>query len=174
MTRMRTVGLFGITLVVIGFALVLFKIRGNRSFWWLLRTQLLAMAGAIAAYSLFPVDYVAHRYNGSRVLNGYLHPSVMIAVKPIDDEGIFPLLSLVDHPEPIIREGVLAKLADRQLQIERFSTERPWHWTRFQGVKLVLYQQLRPHESLWRHYLTSAADREAAILAFQSYAMQWY
>ena len=94
MTRMRTVGFFGITLVVIGFCLVLCKIAPTkngsyRSFWWLIRAQLIALLLTVIAYSVFPVDYIANRYNVSRVQAGYLHPSVMIAVKPISDEGVF-------------------------------------------------------------------------------------
>ncbi len=173
MTRLRTVGFFGITVVVVGFVLVLFKIVGNRGFWWLIRGQLLALALTVIVYSLFPVDYVAHRYNAAQVRRGYLHPSVMIAVKPIDDEGVFPVLGLTSVNDPIIREGVLALLAQRQLEIEAKSAG-DWHWTKFQASTDLLYDRLWKHQSRWTGYLDGTADRQAAIKSFQNYAMQWY
>lgn len=173
MTRLRTVAFFGITVVVIGFALVLYKIAANRGFWWLIRAQLVALALTVIAYSLFPVDYVAHQYNAAQVARGYLHPSVMIAVKPIENEGVFPVLRLTAVDDPIIREGVLAMLAKRQVQIESIP-ESEWHWTKFQGSTDLLYRRLAPHQSQWSKYRDNAHARETAIKRFQDYAMQWY
>lgn len=174
MTRMRTVGFFGVTLVVIGFVLVIRKIVKRRSFVWLIQVQLIAMMLAVVIYSLFPVDYVAHRYNAAQVASGYPKPAVMIAVKPIDDEGIFPLLDLVDTEDPIIREGVLAKLAQRQLDIESYARDEPWHWHRYQYSKTVLYQRLDQQKSKWAKYLDDETARTLTIDQFDAYAMQWY
>ncbi len=49
---MRTIGFFGITIVVVGVILVVIKIRSDRSFWWLLRAQSVALALGIAIYSI--------------------------------------------------------------------------------------------------------------------------
>ncbi len=173
MTRLRTVGFFGITVVVIGFILVLCKIAANRGFWWLIRAQLVALALTVIGYSLFPVDYMAHRYNAAQVAGGYLHPSVMIAVKPIDDEGVIPVIALTNVDDPIIREGILAMLAQKQLQIEAES-EGEWHWTEFQASTDLLYKRLWQHKERWSKYLDGSADGRAAIESFQNYAMQWY
>ncbi len=174
MTRMRTVAFFGITLVVVGIVLVLLKIAQGHSFRWLLRSQLLAFALAVTAYSLFPVDLIVHRYNASRVAAGYFHPAVMIAVKPIDDEGVFPLLALVDSPDETIRQGVLAMLADRQLALETGSNEFPWHWTRYQMSSDSLARELAKNQDLWAKYRLEADQRMLAIEKFKAYAMQWY
>ncbi len=141
MTMMRMIGFFGITVVVVGVLLVVIKIGSDRSFWWLLRAQSVALALGIAIYSITPVDYIVHRYNVSRILAGDLRPAVMIAVKPIDDEGYFPLLQWMSIDDAIIREGVLAMLAKRQTEIESFADDQPWHWTRYQADKYVLYVQ---------------------------------
>lgn len=114
--------------------------------------MVMALPLAVVLYFLVPVDYVAHRYNVSRVAGGYLNPSVMIAVKPIDDEGIFPLLDLVNHPGESIREGVLAMLAKRQRQIEAYSRDTPWSGHRYQYSKTVLYQKLLSQKSTWDPY----------------------
>lgn len=174
MTRLRTVGFFGITLVLVGFLLVIFKILQRRSFTWLIQSQLLALSVTVVLYCVFPVDYLAHRYNASQVADGYLKPSVMIAVKPIDDEGVFPLLDLVDHPDKLIREGVRAMLAERQLAIESYSRDTPWHWHRYQYSKTCLYQRLASQQSKWKKHMRDPQSRELAISEFQNYAMQWY
>lgn len=170
MTRMRMIGFFGITLVVVGFVLVLYKIGRQKNFWWLIRSQLLAFALAVIAYSVFPVDYVAHRYNAAQVANGHLHPAVMIAVKPIDDEGISPLLNLVDCPNRVIRGGVRAILAERQATLE---SQEGQGWTAYQGSSSRLRRVLRENESKWSGY-TDPKTRQSTINNFREYAMKWY
>ncbi len=176
MTRMRIVGFFGITVVVVGFLLVLYKIRNDRGFWWLIRSQLIALVLTIVAYGLFPVDYFSHFYNVRRVASGYLHPAVMIAVKPIEAEGVLPLIEFAKHPssDETINAGVLAVLAKHQLAIEKSSRAKPWHWTRFQGSTSAAYHALKENESLWKAYLDDAEQREITIKRFVDYAMKWY
>ena len=174
LTPMRIVGYFGITAVVAGFALVVLKVRQNRGFWWLMRTQLTALLLTVVLFVLFPVDYVAHTYNTSRVTAGYLHPSVMIAVKPMDDMGYLAAMGLTDCEDAIIREGVRAMMAERQLGIEAETDERPWHWTRFQAATDELYESMAEREATWANYRVNARLRQARIEQFRGYAMQWY
>lgn len=170
MTRMRTIGFFGITVVVIGFVLVLYKIGRRRSFWWLVRSQLIAFMLTVIAYSVFPVDYVAHRYNARMILSGSMHPSVMIAVKPISDEGYLPLLQLTECDDPIVRDGVLAMLAARQIEL----TEEPdSHWTQWQGATELLKNRLQINEAMWADF-NDPVRRDEAIGEFREYAMEWY
>lgn len=170
MTRMRTVGFFGITLVVVGFGLVVYKIAKNHGFWWVIRSQLVALMLTVIAYSVFPVDYVAHRHNVATVNAGYLHPSVMIVVKSKDDEGYLPLFALTDHDDPIIRDGVLAILAQREAELDAMSAA---HWTEFQAANWLLYRRLKENHSDWIRFQQTAA-RASAIERFRNYAMQWY
>lgn len=176
MTQLRTVGFFGITLVVVGLCLVIYKIKTSRGFWWLIRAQLIAFALVVVIYSLFPVDYVAHRYNAHRVASGYLHPSVMIAVKPIDDAGILALVGTSEQfgADEIVQQGTLALLAQRQIEIEDASRDGKWHWTRFQGSTERAYRALKANEARWKHYLVNPSLRGNTISRFQSHAMQWY
>ncbi|MFK8113386.1 MAG: DUF4153 domain-containing protein [Rubripirellula sp.] len=188
MTRLRTVGFFGITVVVVGFILVLIKITHRRSFWWLIRGQLIALALTIIAYLAFPVDYVAHRYNTNQVASGYLHPAVMIAVKEKDDSGVLPMLDLVNCDDPIIREGVRAMLAQQMINLEQrdqvtatrsrlrnsTGTKKPWHWTRHQAARSILQQRLIQNDATWRAYYDGSMNRADAMEKFRVYAMQWY
>ena len=174
MTRMRTVGFFGITLVVIGFVLVMWKIKQQHSFAWLIRSQLLAFAAALVCFSVFPVDYVTHRYNVNKVLGGELKPSVMIAVKPVNDEGCLPLCDLVDADDPIIREGVRAILS-RQVQAIRLRpvrAEATWH--EYQGATSQFVDRMDSMDDAWRLQYENASEQNAAIDEFTNYAMQWY
>ncbi|MFG0265044.1 MAG: DUF4153 domain-containing protein [Rhodopirellula sp. JB055] len=170
MTRLRMVGLFGITAVAIGFALVVYKIATTKNFWWLLRSQMLALTIVVIAYSVTPVDYLSHRYNASRVNSGYSAPSVMLAVKPISDEGLLSTFCLLEHPDPIIREGVQARLAIRQAELAASGST---HWSEQQGSTLRLVSRLADHPELATRF-ASPVDRQSTLQRFKDYAMQWY
>lgn len=92
MTRMRVVGIFGITCVVVGFAWVIVKILNQRDFLWLLRYQLWTVAFAIVLYALLPIDYFVHYYNARQILVGNLPPSVQIPTHETTAEGVLPLI----------------------------------------------------------------------------------
>ncbi|MEO9593682.1 DUF4153 domain-containing protein [Rhodopirellula bahusiensis] len=170
MTQLRMVGLFGITAVVIGFALVVYKIATTKNFWWLLRSQMLALTIVVIAYSITPVDYVSHRYNVSQVNSGYSAPSVMLAVKPISDEGLLSTFHLIEHPDPIIREGVQARLAIRQAEL---TAAGKTHWSELQGSTRLLATRLAEHPNLSTQF-DSPVDRQSTLQRFKDYAMQWY
>jgi len=146
----------------------------RRSFWWLVRAQLIALVLTVVAFSLFPIDDIAHRYNTARVQAGYLHPSVMIAVKPINEEGMLNLFDLVDHSDPIIREGVKARLAHRLEEIRKQRAGNPSHWTAFQLAETRLFEKLEAHASVLQPYLGQPNARQKSAAEFTNYAMQWY
>ena len=174
MTRMRTVGLLGITAVVIGFFFVLRKIACRRDFVWLIHRQLWTLACVTFAYLVLPVDALVHRYNVSRIIAGDPAPSVQISVHPIDAGGYLVLLPLLRCDNPIVRDGVAAMLAeqaaDSEIAWQRTNAE---DWTRFQIAEHLLRDQLRRH----KNELAPFADpekRRAAIEKFDQYAYQWF
>jgi Arc/MetJ-type ribon-helix-helix transcriptional regulator len=174
MTRMRTVGLLGMTAVVVGFLLVVYKIMRGRSFAWLINRQLWTLAAAIYLYLVIPVDALAHAYNVRRVLAGDLAPSVQISVHPIDSAGILVLHPLVNCTDEAIREGVRALLAERAIQGEETERQRAsQNWTSFQLADRMLLGKLRANRADWEKY-QDAGQRETAIARFKSYAYQWY
>jgi Domain of unknown function (DUF4173) len=170
LTRMRWVGLLGTTAVVIGFGLVVWKISKNRNFWWLIRSQMLALVLVVIVYGFTPVDYLSHRYNVMKVVSGQEAPSVMLAVKPIDDEGLLALFSLADHSDSIIRDGIRARLAIRQDELEKSS---PTHWTEFQGATARLEKKLQSRPDIAATF-AARADRDQALRLFVKHTMQWY
>lgn len=174
MTRMRVIGLLGITTVVAGFVLVLWKIVHNRDFAWLIHRQLWALSAAVYLFALLPVDMLVHRYNVRQILSGDVAPSVQISVHPISAEGYLVLAPLLRCDDPIVRDGVRAMLAERELQAEQAAAERDhFGWTAWQVSEEVLLRQLRTCHGDWQD-LSDEARRHDAIARFRSYAYQWY
>jgi uncharacterized protein DUF4153 len=174
MTWMRTVGFFGITCVIVGFGLVVWKIIQNRSFGWLVRHHLLALALCVYLFALTPVDALVHRYNVQQIMAGDSAPSVQISVHPISAEGIPVLLPLAECPDEIVREGVLAMLADRHDEARRRArANQAKGWTTYQGAEHVMLDQLDEHQAKWSKY-KNLQKRRVALAAFHDYAWQWY
>ena len=175
MTRMRTVALFGISTVVIGFVLVLWKIHFNRSFVWLIRRHLWTLALATYLYALTPVDTIVVKYNVQRILDGDPAPSVEISVHPIDSEGFLSLQPLLACDNVIIREGVRAMFAERQLEMHNVARERAQKgWTTFQLADRLVLKKLRALDNKWSDLSADSAKRNAARQRFHEYAYQWY
>jgi Domain of unknown function (DUF4153) len=174
MTRMRTVGLFGISTVVAGFFMVLWKIARNRDFIWLMRRHLCTLAIATTLYSITPVDFLVMRYNVERIMGGDPAPCVQISVHPISSEGYLTLHPLVNCNDAMIREGIKALLAQRLKLAEEYSARRQRDgWTAYQVSDEVLLGQLRTSQSEWSEY-SDGRKRDAQLKEFHRYAYQWY
>lgn len=174
MTRMRVVGLYGMTAVVVGFLTVLWKISKQRDFGWLVRRHLWTLGVAIYVYSVTPVDRLVMRYNVDRILGGDPAPSVQITEHPVDAEGYFAIEPLVDCSDPLIREGTKAMLARRLIDCElRTAQNRRYGWTAHQISESWLLERLRSSQGRWPEY-ADVTRRDAAIQAFRTYAYQWY
>ncbi len=174
MTRMRTVALFGVSAVVAGVILVVWKIVWNHDFVWLLRRHLAALALVVYLFALTPVDALVHTCNVNRVLAGDLAPSVQISVHPINAEGILVLHPLLASDNEIIREGIRAMLAERAIEAERSADEQEQQgWTAFQLAERLLFQRLIAVRDDWVEY-ASPSKRAAVLDRFHEYVYQWY
>ena len=174
MTRMRIVGLYGITSVVIGFVFVLWKIAQHRRFLWLIRRQMWTLAFIVYLFALTPLDWIVVNYNVSRVLAGDQAPSVQICVHPINSEGVTQLMPLLDADNEIIREGVRALLAEHHSVAEATEQRRQaLGWTTYQHADSLVLAQFREHAEKWAAY-RSQAERREALDRFYTYTYQWY
>lgn len=174
MTRMRIVGLFGISVVVAGFLLVIWKIAYRKDFPWLIHRQIWALAITIYLFALTPVDGIAAFYNVRRILDGDLAASMQIGVHTLDLEGILALPPLLDSATPEIREGVAALIAERYLQIQIDRQRRQQAgWTAYQLSDQVALARFEAVSSQWKPY-EDAAKRTAAIQRFYEFAYKWY
>ncbi len=104
--------------LLVAFAMVLAGIRP-----YLVELVVFASQSILSGYEGL-AHYLAHQYNVRRIMAGDSAPSVQISVHPIDSEGVLSLLLLVDCPDPIVRAGVVAMLADRHEEVERLAENR--------------------------------------------------
>jgi hypothetical protein len=174
MSRMRTIGILGISAVLVGFLLVVVKISKGHDFRWLVRRQLWTVAFAVYLYAVLPVDAWVMRHNVSRVLAGDLAPSIQFSYHSTSAEGILNLLPLTQCNDEIIREGVKAILAQYQDYSENLAAERMnLGWTSRQFADDELLRALKKSQSQWVEY-KDKSRREAATKPFHEYAYQWY
>ena len=171
MTRMRVVGFYGMSAVVVGFALVLRKIAGKHNLTWLLCRQIGTLAAAIFLYSITPVDALVMQYNVRRILSGDSAPAVQIGFHDIDSEGSLCLLSLVDCPDEKVREGIKALLTERHEAL--VSRNWPLSWTEYQIADQRLKKQLRAAISQWPDY-ADYQRRMLTLVLFREHVYQWY
>lgn len=174
MSPMRMVGLYGMSAVVLGFALVLWKIGRGYSFGWLVRRQLLALALVVYLFALTPVDAIVTWYNARRILAGDPAPSVQISVHPISAEGVLLLTPLLDCEDSIIREGVRAMLAQRDDEAQStVRRRRELGWTAYQGADDLVADRLGASRQRSAKYQDRTL-RDEALSRFHDYAYQWY
>jgi hypothetical protein len=174
MSYMRVIGLFGMSAVVAGFLLVVWKIARNRNFVWLFRRQLWALAITVFLFSVTPVNSLVVGYNVRRILNGDRAPSVQISVHPINSEGLLLLHPLLKTSDATIREGVRAMLAQQhELAEQRVAEQKQHGWTAWQWADRLLLESLRSKQQQWLEY-KDEATRDATLDRFHKYAYQWY
>ena len=174
MTWMRTVAIFGMSCVVVGFVLVVWKIIHNRDFVWLMRRHLWALALTVYLFALTPVDTIVHTYNVWRILSGDPAPSVQISEHPISSEGVLVLIPLTECTDETIREGVCALLARHHEEAEMLAQRRKEKgWTAYQLSDRLVIEGLRAQSSRWTLY-NDRQKRDAALERFHNYAYQWW
>lgn len=175
MTRMRVVGILGISAVLVGFLLVVRKITGNRGFLWLLRRHLWTVALAVYLYGVLPVDSLVVSYNVQRILSGDPAPTVQITEHPIDSGGVLFLPPLLECKDDVVREGVRAYLAERyELAEVLHRRQLEEGWTSFQVADHLLLRKLRAIDDQLAPYREDKARRQETLKAFHTYAYQWY
>ncbi|MFN0198680.1 MAG: DUF4173 domain-containing protein [Planctomycetaceae bacterium] len=175
MTRMRIVGIYGMSAVVVGFIMVIWKIARQKDFLWLVRRHLWTLAIAFYLLAMTPMDAIVVRYNVQRILAGDHAPAVQISVHPINSEGILLLQPLLKCDSEIIREGVRAILADYHQQLEFTAAEREKQgWTTYQLADRLALEEFRRQESHWQRYVDDPLRKEQVLKRFHEYAYQWY
>ncbi len=174
MTRMRIVGFVGATCVLVGFLFVIARVLRGHDWRWLIHRHSWALVISIYALSILPMDWLAHRWNVHQVTTRNFPPAVQISVHPITDEGWITLFPLLDSDEPILREGITAMLAQRQLDLEQDEPLRRKSWKSYQASQQMLMNQFDRYHDQLLPYLESESTRRNAILQFKDWAYRWY
>jgi hypothetical protein len=174
LSRMRMVALAGISVVVVGFILVVCKVAREKSLFWLVRRQILALGITVFILFVMPVDYVVTRYNVGQIMSGNPAPTVQIVAHEIGPDGCPQLLPLLESKNPIIREGVRALLAKRQIELEiEVMTNVEKGWSYFQMASEQALRVLERNAAEWEKYF-APEPRGDALAKFNAYGRQWY
>ncbi|MDR3199005.1 MAG: DUF4173 domain-containing protein [Planctomycetaceae bacterium] len=183
MTRMRVVGLLGMTAVLIGFIMVVRKIIEQRSFTWLLSRFTRTVLVMIFLDVVLPVDWLVHRYNVARILKNDYAPAVQISVHPCGNEGYLTFLPLAsDCRDEIIRNGICSLLMEKLMELDRQrESQHPdgkYFWTKYQIADDVLFRQLDARRDFLKDSLKTTTGSEydsyQSIQRFKNYVYQWY
>lgn len=175
MTRMRVVGLLGITSVVGGFILVMLKIARGKNFLWLIRRQLWVVSMASFVFVVSPVDRLIHQYNVSQILAGNSAPIVQITEHPIDNEALPTLLPLCEVEDKRIRDGIQAMLFSRLTTLRgRKVADSASGWTAWQKSTGTSLAALEAAAAGWQEF-DSPADRNDAWQELKEFAYErWW
>lgn len=114
LSNIRILGMMGTTLVVVGLIQVGMKLSGRRSFAWLLRRQLDALALGLLAFCLMPTHLISARINLRRVMEHEYQALVHVEEEVLEVESAAALLPMVDHDDERIRRGIAALLLDER------------------------------------------------------------
>lgn len=176
MTRMRIVAIAGTVLVIIGLVLVTVKAFRRLSLTWLVRKELGAFLIACLLLAVLPLDYLSWRYNGPDIMHSSPpRTSVQLTRQYISPEGLATLVDLLDHPDPIIAEGVAAlmgkwyfgvgqRYAHGNVQLDR--------WTHYQLSTAWCARVFAAHEE---KIIALVPDREwnVKIASLRDYTGPW-
>jgi len=117
LTELRIVGVLGTSLATLGLAIVVYKVARHRTMLWVMRRQLDALAIAVVLFVAAPTGDLAMRYNVARIAVDQYRPLLHLFEQPIRAEAVPALLPLLDHPDPVVREGVAAMVVGKREQL---------------------------------------------------------
>ena len=126
LTQLRIVGIFGTTLATLGLAIVVYKVARRRTMLWVMRRQLDALAVAVAVFIVAPTDELAMRYNAARIAADQYRPLLHLYEQPLRPEAVPALLALLDHPDPVVREGVAVIAAAQRDRLRADNARAGW------------------------------------------------
>lgn len=121
LSDLRIVGILGTTLVVCGVVLAFWKLRDGRTFGWLVRRQLDALALTAAFYAVLPTHLVSAHVNVARIGTGEYRPAMHMFRQALSEESAVAVLPLLDHPDVRIRQGVAALLDEERERLHKDS-----------------------------------------------------
>jgi hypothetical protein len=143
LSRLRTVGMLGVTSVLIGFLLVMLKISANRSALWLIQRQLVTVTLVGFSFVVLPVDWLIYSYNVRRIRAADLRPIAQITGQKLSTEALQALTALLESPDRVIRDGVRTRM-EQWLLAEATGPNQSPGWTSFQLSHAVLAKTLSP------------------------------
>ncbi len=124
LSDLRIVGILGITSVVIGMLLTVRKLALGRSFVWLVRRQLDALAAVAVIYALLPTHLISAHVNVARIEAGSYGALLHVGPEVRQIESSASYLSLLDHPDERVRRGVASALLRQSASLDAYVARR--------------------------------------------------
>jgi hypothetical protein len=175
MTRLRVLGLLGITCVIVGLILVLFRVYRGWKFSDLVYRQFWTMMCFLFVYIILPTDTIVYRYNARCIDQFNIRPSVQIMAHTISPLGISELLPLVDATDENLRDGIRAFLAEEMIQLKNSSEIPTQNWRTYQFAEVSLRGKLEAlPDDILAPYLADDSLRNRTLERFRTYVMRWY
>jgi len=176
MTRMRVIGILGVTAVLLGFLFMMVKIAKKKDIDWLFQRYTFSVLSMLFLLCVLPTDMIIHSYNTRRAMNEDYAPVVQMSVHPNSAEGLLTMIPLLNCKDAIIREGVRAILAQELQKIRgKYCYSYQYKWTQFQWSENRLLKQLEQHqETELKEYLDEKQDIVETKKRFDKYVYQWY
>ncbi len=175
MTRLRVLGLLGITCVIVGLILVLLRVYRGWKFSDLVYRQFWTMVCFLFAYLVLPTDTIVYRYNVRCINQFNVRPSVQIMAHAISPSGIVELLPLVDANDEVLRDGIRAFLAEEMVSLKNTTEGTNQNWRTFQFAEHSLRGKLEAlPDDILAPYLADDSLRNRTLERFRTYVMQWY
>jgi Domain of unknown function (DUF4173) len=184
LTRLRIVGFVGVTCVVAGFGLVLYRVMKGQSWPWLIHRQLWAFLISLFVLANFPLDWVAQAWNVRQIEKGNLASLVHFGEQPISDEGLLCLVELVKSSSSEVRDPILGLFAKRyagfsQKRSNHQSSQQPTDpreatWNEFQGSTFLLEKKLDKVLEEVAADILSQSRIDPNSRSFRRWAWPWY
>ncbi len=148
LTHLRITGLYGSVLVAVGLAIMVRKVRANRSFMWLARKDILAFCIALTILAVTPNDLLCAKYNVAKVMEGKSRALRPICLKSLSPEALPPLIALLDLQETetdetraiIVTRGIAGILGQHLVNLE---ADEAAGWSTWQGSGVWALKHLR-------------------------------
>ena len=178
LTRLRIVGIYGVILVVIGLAFMMWKVARRKRFLWLLRRDMLAFWTAAVILAVTPRDWVCSTYNVSQVMAGNPKPLTLLHGQKMSPGSYPPLIPLLDYEhkgedkermEATVRKGIAGLLGRQLVQME---SKPPRSWTDWQGSRAWALRRLKAVED--RLDTTAQTGFGSAEKALRDHTRRWW
>jgi hypothetical protein len=165
LSSLRLFGILGTTLVLVGSIAVGVKLLRRRTFGWLLRRQLDAVALGLCLYVVVPTHLVSARVNVGRVLDHEYTALVHTEEEAREAESAVALLPLVHHDDDRIRKGISALLLNERDRLR----QRRAKATTFRDLDFASTRSLAILEAASPELETTLGDvdRPEAIVPFE-------
>ncbi|MBX3233240.1 MAG: DUF4173 domain-containing protein [Labilithrix sp.] len=165
LSDLRIVGVLGTTVVVSGVVLVAWKLYRQKTFFWLLRRQLDALALTLVVYAVVPTHLLGAEVNVARVSAGEHRPLLHMFAQSRHAESAPSLLPLLHHSDVRVRQGVAALLADERDEL-RARARASTTWRERDVASSRALATLEAHDAEIARTLgsTSPADAKRVLL----------